>query len=1319
MSISDLGNAMKSNSLYPGRVAAFSVLLAVSSLLWIDDARSAVTDLANAPLASGLTNTDTAKPNIAFVFDDSGSMDDQNMPGDDSTNKTKRCWGWYRYNTLFYNPAYTYKPPFKLGGATYSDNVTRFPDAAFTAALKDGYFPNGGPTYGGSNTSNSSTDLSNLANTTSTASSKYYYAVHRTAGSTSKTCEDDSNYNVVTSASSIAAPNTTAGSDAAKTNYANWYSYYRSRALLMKAATGEAFKDLDESKYRLGLFFLNSVESGSNGTTSHRNNDLKVDDFSGSTAGTHRAEWYSRLYGARSDVYTPLRAALSRMGRMYAGQISGWDPVQYSCQQNFTILSTDGFWNTNYENGSYGPKMIDGTTDVGNTDFPATVATAARATISSDGNFGSKCYRATSITVNTGAAEVELLNSHAPSATGCNSNADDFGTNVAASINAKTATTGFSASYSASNDKITINAPLSLGSFTATPVPVFEKTNNANGSETFTTTAFGNGTLASAGAVAPYKDTLNISNTLADVAYYYYTTDLRTSALGNCSNTIGGTSYSDLCENNVLGSGKDVNNAQHMTTFTIGLGVSGTIEYESNYETAPDQTGVTQYYDIVNESASWPNPNTDAKKIDDLWHAAVNGRGTYYSVSDATSLKEGIKAALSGIQTRKGSAAAAATSSLQPVAGDNSIFIALYETGTWVGNLAAYTINSTTAERSSSPVWEAQTQLDSKVAAAKAAGTGDGRSIKFFSAGATDKVKEFTLTNLTADGRVSNFENICSKSPVIGQCGNDDVDLTDAQKVVANSAGNLISYLRGQDTYENEASNATVPNRIYRGRNHVLGDVGNAVPVYVKKPPFSYGRHDETYASFRAANVNRDPTVYVAANDGMLHAFNASNGNERWAFVPTAVMSKMYHLADRDYASNHRYFVDGSPTVADVCVQLSTANPQICRRESDWKTILVGGLNKGGCSFYALDVTSPGSPKGLWEFSNENLGYSFGKPLIVKNSSGRWVVIVSSGYNNYPGNGCGNTGDGRGHVFVIDAATGTLLHDIVTAAGSTSTPSGLARLNAWVEDIEAPVAARVYGGDMLGNLWRIDFDDVLPESPNNNGREAILLAHLKDADDNPQPITVKPGLARLPSGQPLVMVGTGKYLGTNDRNDKSRQSMYAIKDSLQTTGLSNVRGETMINRTLTFSTVNGRRISKSSGENLNWNSHDGWYFDLGPASPANGERVNVDMAMQFNMLAFATNIPEDNVCSAGGKGWLYEVDFTTGKAMPGAVDGQVGREVPGNALVVGIDIIQMDNGKIKILCTDSTGNLCTDDPIGGGGTVSSGTRRTSWREIPD
>lgn len=1319
MSIFNRERAMKLSFACIRREFATKALL-VASCIYPALAVADSTDLANAPLASGLTNTTTAKPNIAFIFDDSGSMDDQNMPDDEGTNRSNRCWGWYKYNTLFYNPAVTYKPPFKLGGTVYGDGFTRFPDTTFTAALKDGYFPANGYTYGGSSTSNTTTDLSQVNNTTSSASTKYYYTVHTGILANASIC-DGANYTSITSADNIVAPGTTAGSAAAKTNYANWYSYYRSRALLMKAATGEAFKDLDESKYRLGLFFLNSVESGSNGSAAHKNNDLKIDDFSGSAGGTQRAEWYEKLYGARSDVYTPLRGALSRMGRMYAGQISGWDPVQYSCQQNFTILSTDGFWNTNYESGSFGPKKINGTDNVGNADGGAAAAVAARATIESDGNFGSRCYRATSITINIGGSAVELLDSDVPSSTTCSTNADGFGQAVAASISANTAT-GFSATYSNSRDRITITAPLALGNLTATPDIVFAKTNNQSGNETFDVTAFSNGSSATDGTVAPFRDALNVSDTLADIAQYYYATDLRSSALGNCSNEIDGTSYTGLCDNNVLGGGKDTAMTQHMTTFTVGLGVSGTIRYESNYETAPDINGVNQYYDILNESVNWPNPSTDKAKIDDLWHAAVNGRGTYYSASNAETLQAGIQAALSGIQARKGSAAAAATSSLQPVAGDNSIFIALYETGNWVGDLQSFTIDPFTAKLSSGVLWSAQEELDQQVSAAVGAGSGDGREIKFFSSGATNKLKDFTLTNLSADGLDVHFEDICGRTPYIDQCGSDADDLETAQKTVANQPGNLINYLRGRPQHEDGASNTTVEDRLYRGREHVLGDIANAVPVYVKKPPFGYDKYDATYATFKTNNNLRAPSVYVAANDGMLHAFNAENGRERWAFVPTAVMPNLWNLADREYRNNHRYFVDGSPTIADICVDTNDAAPQTCESATDWRTILVGGLNKGGCSYYALDITNPATPKGLWEFTNENLGYSFGKPVVVKRKSGQWVVIFSSGYNNVPNNGCGSSGDGNGHVFVVDAKTGALLEDIPTytngssAAGSVGTPSGLARLNAWVDDAALPIGSRVYGGDVLGNVWRIDFDDNHPPS----GKEAVLLAQLKDANNNSQPVTIKPVLGELNSGQAVVMVGTGKYLGVSDPSDVAQQSVYALKDSLLDSGIGSARGNSMVQRTLAQATgTGGRTIRTISGNTISWATNNGWYFDLNPGGTSPGERVNVDMALQFNLLAIAANVPDDNACTVGGRAFLYNIDFSTGKNMLTAEDGAAGRELPGNALVVGIDLLQGADRKLKVLCTDSTGNLCTEDGENDGGGSGAGARRTSWREIAD
>ncbi len=292
--------------------------------------------------------------------------------------------------------------------------------------------------------------------------------------------------------------------------------------------------------------------------------------------------------------------------------------------------------------------------------------------------------------------------------------------------------------------------------------------------------------------------------------------------------------------------------------------------------------------------------------------------------------------------------------------------------------------------------------------------------------------------------------------------------------------------------------------------------------------------------------------LYVGANDGMLHAFYATtnlldvnHGREAWAVIPSAVLPNLYKLADDNYKRDgHQFYVDGTPVAGDVW------------NGTAWRTILVGGLNAGGKGYYALDVTNPGAtPTPLWEFKQVsgicpppapaampagvyadcNLGLTFGKPIITK-LAGNWVVIVTSGYNNANG----VSGDGGGYVYVLDALTGELKQKIATGVGDAATPSGLAQLNNYVDNVDIDnTTLRAYGGDVLGNIWRFDFV----------ARTATLLGTAKDAANNVQPITIRPELAEL-DGKPFVMVGTGKYLGGSDVTDAQKQSVYGIKDPL-------------------------------------------------------------------------------------------------------------------------------------------------------------------------
>ena len=75
----------------------------------------------------------------------------------------------------------------------------------------------------------------------------------------------------------------------------------------------------------------------------------------------------------------------------------------------------------------------------------------------------------------------------------------------------------------------------------------------------------------------------------------------------------------------------------------------------------------------------------------------------------------------------------------------------------------------------------------------------------------------------------------------------------------------------------------------------MLGDIVNSSPVFVGTPraiqrdqaPFPT---TSLYSDFVAAKANRTPVVYVGANDGMLHGFNANTGNEVFGYVPSKII---------------------------------------------------------------------------------------------------------------------------------------------------------------------------------------------------------------------------------------------------------------------------------------------------------------------------------------------------------------------------------------------------------------------------------------------
>jgi type IV pilus assembly protein PilY1 len=150
---------------------------------------------------------------------------------------------------------------------------------------------------------------------------------------------------------------------------------------------------------------------------------------------------------------------------------------------------------------------------------------------------------------------------------------------------------------------------------------------------------------------------------------------------------------------------------------------------------------------------------------------------------------------------------------------------------------------------------------------------------------------------------------------------------------------------------------------------------------------------------------------------------------------PSAVLTNLYQLANINYGATHRFLTDGTPEVGDIC-------PSVPCSASTWRTILVGGLNAGGSSFYALDVTDPGTPKLLWEFTRRD-GSVLGNPRITKLNDGTWVVILSSA-STTPTSPSAHLCPQRVHRRTVTSVNGTGI--ISTGIGTAANPSGLARM---------------------------------------------------------------------------------------------------------------------------------------------------------------------------------------------------------------------------------------------------------------------------------
>ena len=1127
--------------------------------------------------------------NIMILTDDSGSMDWEvmirasgtgsqggsgwiDLSPDNSTERLELCAG---YNALMYNPNVTYTPWVGTdeGGVAYADQ-------SVTAARENPYLANPeNNCNSGNGDQGDNNGYCNLLTQVGPQGSSDPQSIRGAFYYPWNDADNDEEYdNGECPTASENRVYVSTLSDAQKTNFANWYSYYRKREYVAKRALSEV---ISESKQRIGLSTINR----NNGIT--RNYGVQppygsayrdpqevgteiadVDDISvplDTSAADNKFKLMRNLFRINSNSGTPLRSGLNNVGKYFsAADSTGTNLFGFSasdetpilsasdggeCQQNFAVVMSDGYWNT--DSGDEWSTTT-GSSGVGNTDTDGT------------GDWDGQSY------------------------------ADTY------------------------------------------------------------------------------------RNTLADVAMKWYETDLDTTLTGKVPSSNIGSSAD-----------QDDNTEQHMVTFTVAFGLSGNTSCNPTDRTT--SVASQNWPEICdNPSASsgsgWPNPVADsATTIDDMRHAAWNGRGQFLSAGDPQDLIDSLLEAFSDIDNRNTAAAAAVAVNSTNLGAGGLVYQASFDSSSWSGNVKAFAYDSNTQAFSNTASFAVASKLEDQVSGANSA---PARQIITFNG-----TQGVPLT-FPGDGGVLNYliyltTNLLGTSSYLSQTQVRDL-LSDAPYDYDNLVTNIlnvlfasarqanfehgvkiIDWLRGDRSNEDDDTGLRE-----RDSGDLLGDIVNSAPLYVGNP--AANKYPDTiepspapaYSSYVTA-TNRTAMVYIGANDGALHGVDATTGYEKFAYFPGMLFSAggyVSALSSPDY--EHKYYVDGSPTAADAYIDFDGNS------SDEWGTALVGSLRAGGKGIFAMNITNPANfseanaaSMVMWEITNtasgyEALGYTFARPTIAKLHNGKWGVIFGNGYNN--------TSNGRAVLYIADLEDGSLIKAIDTGVGSVAN-SNCADGSSDCNGLSTPavvdfnfdgVADRVYAGDVHGNLWAFDISTVSTGSWASIGGSSPLFRARNDADAK-QPITTQPAVAFHPTERGsattpnlLVFFGTGEFVSSTAKSNTDTQTMYAVWDRGPASGnpltaksLPIVRSN-LVEQTISLSSVDpdgggtdpANDVRLLTREAVNYQDKSGWYVDLTTSS----ERVIVSPLILGEVVAWVTAIPQGTLCDSAGKSWVMAADLLTG-----------------------------------------------------------------------
>jgi type IV pilus assembly protein PilY1 len=529
-----------------------------------------------------------------------------------------------------------------------------------------------------------------------------------------------------------------------------------------------------------------------------------------------------------------------------------------------------------------------------------------------------------------------------------------------------------------------------------------------------------------------------------------------------------------------------------------------------------------------------------------LSETASNGRGLYFTANNALELWLSLRSAVQDIVRRIASGSAVAVVSTER-SDDDRLYRGKFMSVDWDGFLECFQLPYVDGDR---PIWDAGNLLEDR--------SSNSRSI-FTAIG--DHVYDFQTS----------------------QAGNlwEAMETTDDAE-----AARIILWTRGDHLTG------------YRDRKgSKLGDIIHSTPVIVGPP--NHFNPEEQYQQFVTDNQGRHRMVYIGANDGMLHAFSAENGQEFWAFVPEFALPKLKVIADTSYC--HTYTCDGTVTARDVKIG------------GIWRTVILSDAREGGASIFAMDVTEPQAPTLLWQAALPN-GKAFPSQAEFAQVRGVPLVLVGSGLDDT---------NGEAWLYAYNLETGALLGGVFLSdtndRNRTSTPKPVDL------DLDGETDM-VYCADLAGNVWRFKMTGNL--DPNGWDISKLFVA------DEPIQAPVFPAYGE--NNNVYVYFGSGVYQTMDDAFDNEQYRFYCVYDRHD------------------GNTKDRADLVDQTGGNNDIGNRDGWYVNLWHED---SERVTESAIVVAKTVFFTAYAPNQDVCGFGGHSWLYRMAYDDG-TMPKNEDGE-------------------------------------------------------------